>query len=253
MAIGMKRLPFLAAMAAMAAAAFAAPTRGALCLTFDDRNFDAWEKFVPLFEKYGAHATFFVHGAIDERAEKCLGILSKAGHSIGLHGFKHRKVPEALEKMGEEAYLREEIMPQLAVCRAKGLPVRSFAYPCSSHTPQTDALLLRYFDRLRAGWGGNYSPFPMGEAGSRRVLVGLCSTTPDGPDKVVGMLPSLAAGDNVLVAYAHSIESPGQKHDGHNITSADLERILAAAKSAGVAMLGFDELPGSRPVKDDFR
>ena len=52
------------------AVAAAAPSveHGALCLTFDDRNFDAWEANLPLFRKYGAHATFFVCGPIDDRA-----------------------------------------------------------------------------------------------------------------------------------------------------------------------------------------
>ncbi|MBR4172720.1 MAG: polysaccharide deacetylase family protein, partial [Kiritimatiellae bacterium] len=86
-------------------AALTSGGRGALCLTFDDRNFDAWERNIPLFEKYGAHATFFVCGAIDARAEKCMRRLSAAGHSIGLHGMRHQKATDALQKLGEEGYL----------------------------------------------------------------------------------------------------------------------------------------------------
>jgi len=37
-----------------------------LILSFDDRNFDDWIDAMPIFEKYGAHATFFVSGEIDE-------------------------------------------------------------------------------------------------------------------------------------------------------------------------------------------
>ena len=103
--------------------------RGALCLTFDDRNFDAWERCIPLFGKYGAHATFFVCGEIDERAERCMKRLAAGGHSLGLHGLRHRKATEGVAALGEEGYLREEIQPQLAVCRAKGINVHSFAYP----------------------------------------------------------------------------------------------------------------------------
>ena len=77
------------------AVAAAAPSveHGALCLTFDDRNFDAWEANLPLFRKYGAHATFFVCGPIDDRAAACLRRLADEGHSIGLHGLRHQKVP----------------------------------------------------------------------------------------------------------------------------------------------------------------
>lgn len=94
---------------AVGAAAETAITRGALCLTFDDRNFDAWERSIPLFAKFGAHAAFFVCGPIDARAESCMRKLSAAGHSIGLHGFKHQKATDALARLGEEGYIRENL------------------------------------------------------------------------------------------------------------------------------------------------
>ena len=231
----------------------AAVGRGALCLTFDDRNFDSWERNIPLFRKYGAHATFFVCGKIDERAEGCMRRLSKAGHSIGLHGLKHQRAVAAIENLGAEGYLREEILPQLSVCREKGLGVKSFAYPMSNRTPETDAVLLRHFARLRSGfgragdktWGEAVPPFPMSDAANRCVLMGACGTYPDGmPDKIASMMPSLAASNAVLVVYAHCIERRGDKHSRHNITEEELEKVLAAAKDAGVAILGFDELPG---------
>ena len=221
--------------------------KGALCLTFDDRNFKDWERCLPLFEKYGAHATFFVYGAIDEQAVSVMKRLSAAGHSVGLHGLKHQRAPKRVAAIGAEGYLREEIFPQLSACRENGINVRSFAYPMSDRTPETDALLLRHFDRLRTGTGGkgNFDgPFPMSAAAGRGLLLGLCSTSPDdAPEKIVSMMPEVAAKNGVLVAYAHGIERAGTKHDVHNIREADLERILAAAKSAGVAVVGFDELP----------
>ncbi|MBR4653528.1 MAG: DUF4838 domain-containing protein [Kiritimatiellae bacterium] len=239
----------LAFCIAVSCATHGAWARGALCLTFDDRNFDAWEKNIPLFAKYGAHATFFVCGPIDARAEECLRSLSAAGHSIGLHGFGHRRAPDLLAKLGEEGFVREEILPQLSVCRAKGLPVRSYAYPFSSRTPQTDALLLRHFGRLRAGWGGDSTPRTMDEVSGMRVLVGMCGTHPDDvPKKIADMMPMLAASNSVLVAYAHSIEPDGARHDNHHMRRADLEAILAAAKAAGVGIVGFDELPGTPPA-----
>lgn len=66
----------------------------------------------------------------------------------------------------------------------------------------------------------------------------------DTPDRIVALLPGMAASNAVLVAYAHSIEAEGQTHNNHNITANDLEQVLAAAQKAGVAVLGFDELPG---------
>ena len=226
------------------AAAAAEPlARGALCLTFDDRNFDAWEKHLPLFRKYGAHATFFVCGPIDDRAAACLRRLADEGHSIGLHGLRHQKVPALIKKLGDDGYLKAEILPQLEVCRAKGLPVRSFAYPYSSRDAHADAVLLKHFTRLRSG-GRDIAPIPAAEAAGCRMFVGLCATSPrDTPDRIVALLPGMAAGNAVLVAYAHSIEVAGQTHNNHNITANDLEKVLAAAQKARVPVLGFDELP----------
>ena len=227
-------------------------TRGVLCLTFDDRNFDSWVRCIPLFEKYDAHATFFVCGPIDVRAEKCMRRLSEAGHSIGLHGLHHSNALKDIAKLGEERYLRKEILPQLSVCRKKGLSVRSFAYPYSARSQQSDALLLRYFDRLRGGfgkvgdksWGEWTPPFPVNEAPSNRVMMAMAGTKPrDAPKRIAAMMPQIAASNVVFSAYAHDIEANGAKHSRNNITEEDLEMVLAAAKVSGVAIVGFDELP----------
>ena len=37
-------------------------TNGALAISFDDRNLVDWARAIPLFDKYGAHATFFFTG-----------------------------------------------------------------------------------------------------------------------------------------------------------------------------------------------
>ena len=222
----------------------AKPGGGVLCLSFDDRNFDAWERCLPLFAKYGAHATFFVCGEIDGRAETCMKRLAAAGHSVGLHGRRHRRVTQLLAELGEEGYLREDLQPQLAVCRARGIPVRSFAYPMSARTDETDSILLRYFDRLRTGAAKTGMTFPTAETPNRKLLVGMPAGSPDdAPDKIIAMMPSLAAECKTLVIYAHGIEKHGARHDRHNVGEADLERILAAARKAGVAVIGMDELP----------
>ena len=222
------------------AVAVTAAANGILCLTFDDSRFADWEAALPIFAAHGAHATFFAYHGIDENAVASLRKLSEAGHSIGLHGLKHQVAPDAVAKLGEEGYLADEIEPQLAACRAAGLHVRSFAYPMSRHTPQTDALLLRHFDRLRGG--GDFSgAFPAAEAASRRYLPGL-GVGPKykrGGAEVAAMLPGVAASNAVLVLYSHGI---GETAEGVSTSRADLETVLSAAESLGMAILGFDEL-----------
>ena len=121
----------------------------------------------------------------------------------------------------------------------------------STRTPETDALLLRHFARLRSGfglpagktWNGRTAPFPIKDADAHRVHMGLCGTHPrDIPERIIASLSQIAADDTVLTVYAHNIEAKGAPHDIHNITEEDLEKLLAAAKKTGVAILGFDEL-----------
>ena len=92
--------------------------KGALVLSFDDRNLADWEKAIPLFEKYGAHATFFVTGKIEGDAARVFTKLRDHGHSIGLHGPNHLNANEAAAVKGLSGYWNDEIAPQLAGCRA---------------------------------------------------------------------------------------------------------------------------------------
>ena len=125
----MKKVIILVALAVSLgnAAAYEGTCGGLLCLSFDDRNFDAWERCLPLFAKYGAHATFFVCGPIDARAEACLKKLSAAGHSVGLHGQRHQRAPQLIAKLGERHdrhNIREVDLERiLAAARAAGVAV----------------------------------------------------------------------------------------------------------------------------------
>ena len=215
---------------------------GILCLTFDDSRFADWEAALPIFERHGAHATFFAYHAIDDRAVAALRRLSEAGHSIGLHGLKHQMAADTVARLGEDGYIADEIEPQLSAAKAAGLPVRSFAYPMSQHTPQTDALLLRHFDRLRGG-GDFAGAFPIAEAPTRRYLpgLGIGPRYKRGGAEIAAMLPEVAASNAVLVLYSHGI---GETAEGVSMSRDDLETILSAAESLGMAILGFDELDG---------
>ena len=102
---------------------------GTLVLSFDDRNFDDWEKALPLFDKYDAHVTFFVSGVMDGDAVKRLKTLRAHGHSIGLHGLHHANADAAVAKKGAEKYFADDIAPQLDRLRVAWIPVTSFAYP----------------------------------------------------------------------------------------------------------------------------
>ena len=235
---------------------------GVLALCFDDRNFEDWERAIPLFAKYGAHATFFVSGEFTPDAVRASKKLLEAGHSIGLHGLNHRDVPELIAQKGAGAYFAAEIDRPKRQCDVAYIPVRSFAYPNNRRDDETDKVLGRRFARLRAGIPGvrPYDPrgekrgelmplvsdervfFPVAELPRRRVLGGviLGEAYATDIDDVVACVKRAGARKEALVFTSHGIR-PDAKHI--HMKTEWLEKILAAAKEADVAVLAFDEIP----------
>ncbi len=236
---------------------------GLLVLSFDDRNFSDWLKAIPLFEKYGAHATFFVSGPIDGEAVRVMKRLSEAGHSVGLHGLRHANADEALAKKGADLYYKEEIEPQREACRVAYVPIRSFAYPNCRRTDETDALFRKKgFAHVRGGHKGvaPYDPkgekqeglkpihtvdrvfFHASESPMRfrldTVIAGEAYHTDI--EDILACIRRAAERKEVFVLTSHGI-SPGAK--GISMKTEWLERILATARECGLRAAGFDELP----------
>lgn len=229
---------------------------GMLLLRFDDRNFPAWERALPLFEKYGAHATFFIYGAIDDQAVATMRKLKAAGHSLGAHGLKHRKVVDALKKLGEREYLEQELRPQLVAAKNAGVPLCHFGYPCSQRDEQSDALLLARFDRIVGGgyWkeakAGDIDRcdelfVPVAEASRRRMWIGASVGTcaPSITGEMARVIHRLANRGEAALFYTHNIvgKSP---HAANDVSFQELEFILRTAKAEGVRVCGLDDLGG---------
>lgn len=253
---------FAAAVDPLAGEPEVARGKGALVLTFDDRNLADWERAIPLFDKYGAHATFFFNGPCDGDAARILKKLREHGHSIGLHGLKHLNADVAVAEKGEAAYWAEEISPQLAGCRAAGIPITSFAYPNCRRTDETDELFsTNGFKHVRGGLKGvtPYDPkgerqeglkpvhtvdrafFPASELTSRfrldTAIVGEAYHTDI--EDILKCVRRCAERNEAFVLTSHGIH-PDAKHI--HMKTEWLERILSTAKECGVPCLGFDEL-----------
>lgn len=237
--------------------------KGALVLSFDDRNFAGWEKAEPIFAKYGARATFFVSGPIDNAAVKTMKFLSERGHSVGLHGLCHADADKEIEAKGAEKYYAEDITPQADNCRVCYVPVHSFAYPNCRRTDEADRLFYKKgFARVRGGVKGA-TPFdPKGEKqADRKPLV-----TNDDIFVPAAELPKRRRLDTIIMGEAYHtdineilacIRRAAQRREVITITSHDiapdakfihmktewLEKMLALAKEIGLPVLGFDELP----------
>ena len=235
---------------------------GILLLAFDDRNFADWERALPLFAKYGAHASFFISGAFDDSAVTTSKKLMAAGHTIGLHGEHHANVPEAIARFGKDGWWSREVAGPKRRADVAYVPIRSFAYPNNRHDDASDAHLLNLFVRLRAGIRGlrPHDPtgehvaelkpllsdermfFPVKDLPNRRVLGGIILGENYHTDieEVATCIRRAGERKEVLLFTSHGI-SPDAK--GINMKTEWLERILAEAQAADVQVLGFDELP----------
>lgn len=238
------------------------PDTGMLILSFDDRNFNDWINALPLFGKYGAHATFFFSGPIDDEASSTMKTLSEAGHSIGLHGFRHANADEELTVKSADEFYDEEIRPQLDECRVKGIPVSSYAYPNCRRTDESDALLKQWgFRHIRGGHSGvaPFDPddgkqkglkplhkvdrifFPASESPLRyrldTVIAGEAYHTDI--NDILACIRRAARRKEAFVLTSHGI-SPDAKFI--NMKTEWLEKILATARESGLRIVGFDEL-----------
>lgn len=228
---------------------------GVLCLTFDDRNFAGWERALPLFRRFHAHATFFVCGPLDGKAVSTMAALRAEGHSLGLHGQTHAPATKLMDKLGEEKYLAHEVLPQVEAANKASLDVRNWAYPMSARNGWTDSALGAHFRRLRTGcvWRTEIKShplcsydevfLPMTGIPERKLIPGAAfpSAFPEWEDDVIGALKRVRDRNELVCLYAHCIRYDA-KIDPHDISIRQLESVLENAALLGVSIIGFDEL-----------
>lgn len=235
---------------------------GVLLLSFDDRNFDGWGKSLPLFEEYGAHATFFVCGPIDDQAVKVLKKLSAAGHTIGLHGLNHQDADKMIDKVGAERYFLDEIAPQIDCVRRACIPCSTFAYPNGVFSVVSDKLFKeKGFVRVRGEAKGAPPYDPEGRLQENReplasydsffthsdelpkrfridtIAVGEAYHTDIG--EVLACLDRVAQRNEVISITSHNIASDARHI---HMKTEWLELILKKAKELDLPVIGFDEI-----------
>ena len=237
--------------------------RGVLILSFDDRNFDGWMNAIPLFDRYGAHATFFVSGEIGNETVRKLKQLRAHGHSVGLHGLNHADADAAIAEKGAERYYADDVAKQKRTCDVSYVPVSSFAYPNCRRTEEADALFFsKGFERVRGGVKGAapYDPkglrqkdrkplvtneavyFPAADLPKRRLINTVIMGEAYHTDikEICECLRRVAKNREVISITSHDI---GPDAKGINMKTEWLETMLKLAKELDLQVLGFDELP----------
>lgn len=129
------------ALAPVRKPAFAWPSgvRGAVSLTFDDSRPSQVELGVPLFDRYGVRATFYVMPeAVRERQDAWRRAVA-SGHETGGHTMTHpctcnfsfsASTPSCLEDMTRETMEAELLESNAQIEELVGVRPVSFAYPC---------------------------------------------------------------------------------------------------------------------------
>ncbi len=220
---------------------------GIVCFTFDDRNFTGWVKALPLFKKYGAHASFFVHGEINDEAVEAMRLLQSEGHTVGLHTLHHADAPPFFEEKGAEEYYLTEIKPQLDACTKAGLRIHAFSYPNNRRTEETDAYLRRYFQRFRAGVRGVAEEeirISVSRLAACDVMhgfgIGEYYNAEEGA--LLAQIHDAAVQNRCITFFSHNIQ-PQAKFI--HMPAELLEKCLSFAQEEGMWIAGLDELPSA--------
>ena len=237
------------------------PRHGVLALSFDDRNMADWERAFPLFEKHGASATFFICREIGSNEVAFARRALSMGHEVGLHGFKHRNADDAVAKLGQDGYWKEEIAPQLSAFREAGVPIHSFAYPNCRRNAATDAIFAAHgFTRVRGTPDGVTGPNPHDPKGEKLDKWRPVATSDAVFVPAARQLTSLLIGNVIMGENYHtdiedimramrrageraetlSIVSHGIRPDAKGISMKTewLERMLSEANACGVVVRG---------------
>ncbi len=218
--------------------------RGIVCFTFDDRNFSGWLNAIPLFRQYNAHATFFVSGEINGEALTVMKTLQDAGHTIGLHTLHHADAPEYFEQNGADAYLENEVLPQLSLCEQAGLAIHSFAYPNNLRNSMTDEILMKYFHRFRAGVRDTAEDeifVPLHRLNENRVMhgFGIGNYYHTVREELTEKLHRAAENNTCVTFFSHNI-APNAEYI--HMPTELLEHCLRECEQCGILAAGFDEL-----------
>lgn len=111
--------------------------RGAVSLSFDDARASQLDNGIPILDRYGVKATFYVNPARLEERKPEWRTTAKRGHELGNHSLNHPcsanfswSRDHALEEYSPEMIEREFAATDQAIRRVAGVTATTFAYPC---------------------------------------------------------------------------------------------------------------------------
>ena len=209
-----------------------APARGVFSLSFDDFPASAWTEAGPVLTDHGVKATYYVCGGLadginmdrDQFRVPHLQALHAAGHEVGCHTFGHTS---ALRMDTEALRLSLDANAAWVAERLDGHRMTTFAWPFGDATVGAKRLVRERFAMARGVRDGvNAGP----EDRALIKSIGLERRRLPGYD-LEGQMAEAGASKGWLTAYGHDVSD---RPTDYGCTPEDLDRVLRAAKSAGL-------------------
>lgn len=212
-----------------------APATGVFSLSFDDFPATAWTEAGPILEQHGVKATYYVCGGLadgvnmdrDQYRVAHLQALHAAGHEVGCHTFGHTS---ALKMDGEALRLSLEANAAWVAERLDGHRMTTFAWPFGDATLGAKRVVRERFELARGVRDG------VNAGREDRALIksiGLESRRLPDYD-LEGLMAETASSKGWLNAYGHDVSD---RPTDYGCTPEDLDRVLRAAKAAGLEVL----------------
>ena len=209
-----------------------APARGVFSLSFDDFPASAWTEAGPILADHGVKATYYVCGGLadginmdrDQFQVPHLQALHAAGHEVGCHTFGHTS---ALRMNAEALRLSLDANAAWVAERLDGHRMTTFAWPFGDATVGAKRIVRQRFAMARGVRDG------VNAGREDRALIksiGLESRRLPGYD-LEALMSETAASKGWLTAYGHDVSD---RPTDYGCTPADLDRVLRAAKAAGL-------------------
>jgi peptidoglycan/xylan/chitin deacetylase (PgdA/CDA1 family) len=212
-----------------------APETGVFSLSFDDIPETAWTEAGPILAEHGVKATYYVCGGLEggwnmERPQfrtEHLQALHAAGHEVGCHTYGHTSV---LRMDAAALKLSLDANAAWVAERLNGYRMTTFAYPFGDATLGAKRVVRERFVLGRGVRDGvNLGREDRGLIKS----IGLESRRLPHYD-LEALMAQTAASSGWLTAYAHDVSD---RPTDYGCTPADLDRVIRAAKAAGLAVL----------------
>ncbi len=223
-------------------AAVIAPAVGVFSLSFDDFPASAWTEAGPVLAEHGVKASYYVCGGLaggvnmdrDQFQVEHLQALHAAGHEVGCHTFGHTS---ALRMDAEALRLSLDANAAWVAGRLDGYRMTTFAWPFGDATVGAKRVVRARFEVARGVRDG------VNAGREDRALIksiGLERRRLPGYD-LEAMMAEAAASKGWLNAYGHDVSD---RPTDYGCTPDDLDRVLRAAKAAGLEVLPVAEAWG---------